>query len=144
MHRLIYLQMAQALTENYEKRIKGLTEALTACLNDADIAEELRKDAEYKVLTTKMLNEREVSRLKDDMRRMGDEHAQTVKALEKRFASAQCLTHHYFISRDKQELVRMKNTLERLQGEFEAFIMEELNSRYAHILTINSTLKYIN
>ena len=58
----------QSITETYEKRIKGLTEALTACLNDTDIAEELRKDAEYKVLATKLVNEKETSRLQEEMK----------------------------------------------------------------------------
>jgi hypothetical protein len=57
-----------SITENYEKRIKGLTEALSACLNDTDIAEELRKDAEYKVLAVKLVNEKETSRLQEDLK----------------------------------------------------------------------------
>lgn len=60
----------QAITENYEKRVKGLTEALTACLNDTDIAEELRKDAEYKVLSIKLLHEKDASALQEEIRYM--------------------------------------------------------------------------
>ncbi len=58
----------QAITDNYEKRIKGLTEALTACLNDTDIAEELRKDAEQKVLSIKLLHEKEATKLRDEIK----------------------------------------------------------------------------
>ena len=56
------------VTENYEKRIKGLTEALSACLSDTDIAEELRKDAEYRVLAVKLVHEKETSRIREDMK----------------------------------------------------------------------------
>lgn len=117
----------QAITENYEKRVKGLTEALTACLNDTDIAEELRKDAEYKVLSIKLLNEKESSRLQEEMRRMELDHAEEMQTLEKK---------------DKQELQRMRNTLERLRLEFETFLNED-NYSYVFIIIFIIVYSYI-
>jgi len=34
----------EELSEGYKRRIKGLTDALTACLNDNDVIEELKKE----------------------------------------------------------------------------------------------------
>ncbi len=100
----------KGMTDTYEKRLKGLTEALTACLNDPDLVEELKRDNEEAVKNTQLLNQRDMARVMENMRRLEEEHKLSLVTLQ---------------NNNRSELQKVHKAIERLKHEFAVVIEEE-------------------
>eukprot|EP01117_Protostelium_nocturnum_P009888 TRINITY_DN3522_c0_g2_i2.p1 TRINITY_DN3522_c0_g2~~TRINITY_DN3522_c0_g2_i2.p1 ORF type:complete len:1874 (-),score=436.87 TRINITY_DN3522_c0_g2_i2:63-5684(-) len=103
-------QFIKGMMVNYEKRIKGLTEALTTCLNDGDVLDELKRDNEQSLQQAKLMNEREIARIRENMKRLEEEHANSLNSIH---------------TSDRNELKRMYDTIDRLKAEFSVLLEEE-------------------
>jgi hypothetical protein len=102
--------VVNSLTENYESRIRGLTEALTACLNDSALVEELKKETDENIRTSRLLNELEIARVRENMKKLEQDHKNSLD---------------FILNVDKAELQRMHKTIERLKQEFAVLLEEE-------------------
>ncbi|PRP82782.1 hypothetical protein PROFUN_09997 [Planoprotostelium fungivorum] len=103
-------QFIKGIVGNYEKRIKGLTEALTTCLNDGDVLDELKRDNEQSMNHAKLMNEREIARVRENMKRLEEDHKQSLSTIQ---------------NSDRSELKRMYDTIDRLKNEFSVLLEEE-------------------
>lgn len=74
-------QFVREMTENYERRIAGLTKALTASLEDHEMVAELVKEADAKLEGAEIMHRQNIEKIRFEMRQMEEEHTESMRQL---------------------------------------------------------------
>eukprot|EP01116_Phalansterium_solitarium_P013316 TRINITY_DN3066_c0_g4_i3.p1 TRINITY_DN3066_c0_g4~~TRINITY_DN3066_c0_g4_i3.p1 ORF type:complete len:696 (-),score=345.88 TRINITY_DN3066_c0_g4_i3:48-2135(-) len=98
------------LQASYEKRLKGLTDALSASLNDTELVNELRREHERTLEDSTMRNERDLQRVKQRLQSLETEHRGSLFDI---------------VNTDRNEVRRMQQFIERLNKQFATLLEEE-------------------
>eukprot|EP00727_Mastigamoeba_balamuthi_P010452 m51a1_g6029 putative ras-related protein rab-25 (2177) ;mRNA; f:109677-118926 len=119
------------ITENFERRISGLTQALTASLEDHELISTLMKETDAKLEGAEMVHKNNVQRLQDEMAKVQAEHESELEKLK---------------SDESNESDKMRNLLDKLRYECNILMEEESSTKprtgkLGCICDIDSTMK---